>query len=153
MPEEERNQESPGGEKPGVAELERLLAEKDQALAAGESRLNEAGVRIGELEKALAVKDSELADTRKALAGAVGSYRALVARANPDIPEELIAGDSIEARDEAVAKARNLIARVKQGMEAAAAKSRVPAGAPQRTLDISVLSPREKIQYGIGGKR
>ncbi|MDP2932028.1 MAG: hypothetical protein Q8O05_05990 [Chloroflexota bacterium] len=153
MPEEERNQESPAGEKPEVAELERRLAEQDQALAASDTRLNEAEARTAELEKALAAKDSEMADTRKALAGALASYRTLVVRANPDIPEELIAGDSIEAIDQAVAKARSLIARVKQGMEAAAAKSRVPAGAPQRTLDLSVLSPREKIQYGIGGKR
>jgi len=37
-------------------------------------------------------------------------------------------------------------------MEEEVSKARIPAGAPQRVPpDLSALSPREKIQYAIGG--
>ena len=174
MPEDELNQNhSPEGEetedfKARIAELEGLVAEKDEELKAKDARLSEAETRITELEQVIADRDSELATLKQAvaeldealtnvknsLAQAVFSYRALVVQANPDIPDELITGDSIEAIDQSLENARNLISRVKQGLEAEAAKARVPAGAPQRTLpDLSALSPREKIQYAIGGKR
>ena len=145
-----------------------LVAEKDEELKAKDARLSEAETRITELEQVIADRDSELATLKQAvaesdealtnvknsLAQAVSSYRALVVQANPDIPDELITGDSIEAIDQSLENARNLISRVKQGLEVEAAKTRVPAGAPQRTPpDLSALSPREKIQYAIGGKR
>ena len=52
-----------------------------------------------------------------------------------------------------VEKAKALVSRVKQGVEAEVSLAKVPAGAPERTLpDLSALSPREKIQYAIGGR-
>ncbi len=174
MPEDELNQNhSPEGEeleglKSRIAELEGLVTEKDEELKARDTRLGEAEARITELEQMIADRDSELAtlkqtvaesdealsNIKNSLAQAVASYRALVVQANPDIPDELITGDSIEAIDLSLENARALISRVKQGLEEEAARTRVPAGAPQRTLpDLSALSPREKIQYAIGGKR
>ena len=95
-----------------------------------------------------------LASVRDSLAQAVSSYRALVVQANPDVLDELISGDSIEAINQSVEHAQGFISRVKQGLEAEAARTRVPVGAPQRTPpDLSALSPREKIRYAIGGKR
>ena len=161
MPEEELNH-SPEGEalKVRMAELEGLVATKDEALKARDARLSQAEARITELEQGMAERDSELAKSaetlstlKNSLAQAVASYRAQVVKANPDILPELITGDSLEAIDQSLASARALIFRVKQGLEAEVAKSRVPAGAPQRTMpDLSVLSPREKIQYAIGRK-
>jgi hypothetical protein len=53
--------------------------------------------------------------------------------------------DALEDSDKARDNARREI-------EAEAARSRIPAGAPQRTPpDMSGLSAREKIQYGLGG--
>ncbi len=174
MPEDELNQNySPeGGEledfKARIAELEGLVTEKDEELKAKDTRLSESKARITELEQMVADRDSELvtlkqamaeseevlAGVKNALAQAVSSYRALVVQANPDIPDELIVGDSIEAIDQSLENARSLVSRVKQGLEEEASKTRVPIGAPQRTLlDLSALSPREKIQYAIGGKR
>ena len=174
MPEDELNQNhvSEGKEledlKARITELEGLVAEKDEALKAKDARLSEAEVRIAELEPLIADKDNEMATLKQAMAGsdealtearnslgqAVASYRALVVQANPDIPDELIAGDSIEAIDQSLENARNLISRVKKGLEVEAAKTRIPAGAPQRTPpDLSALSPREKIQYAIGGNK
>jgi hypothetical protein len=74
----------------------------------------------------------------------------MVVAANPEIPEELISGDGIEAVNQSLEEAKSLISRVKQGLEAEVQASRVPTGAPERTSpDLSTLSPREKIQYGV----
>ncbi|HUU08181.1 MAG TPA: hypothetical protein VMW61_01510 [Dehalococcoidales bacterium] len=166
MPEDELKQDhSPEGDeleelKARIAELEGVVAEKEAALKGKDGR-------ITEVEQVIAEKDSEVATLKQTVAElegalnkaqdslveAVISYRHLVVQANPDIPEELISGDTIEAIDQSVANARELISRVKEGMEAEASKSRFPAGAPPRMLpDLTALSPREKIQYAIGGK-
>ena len=165
MPDDELNQNPEGEElesfKARIAELEDLVAEKDEEL---KSR----GIRIIELEQMVADRDSETADLKQSiaesdealanvkdsLAQAVSSYRALVVQANPDVLDELVTGDSIEAINQSLEDARALVSRVKQGLEVEAAKTRVPAGAPQRTPpDLSALSPQEKIRYAIGGKR
>ena len=167
MPEDELNQNnSPEGEelealKARIAKLEGLVAEKGEEIKARDARLSEAEARVTELEQMVADRDSELAksdealtEMKNSLAEAVSSYRALVVQANPDIPDELIAGDSIEAINQSLENARALISRVRQVLEEEVAKTRVPSGAPQRAPpDLSALSPREKIQYAIGGKR
>lgn len=145
-------------------ELERLKREKEDLIRELESK----DARITEFEQVLASKDSEIAILKQAiadsdqklaeindtLAQAVAAYKSLVLEANPGIPAELITGDTIEAINESLENARALIDRVKQEIEVEASRTKVPAGAPQRAaLDLSVLSPREKIQYAIGGKR
>ena len=123
-----------------IAELEQALAGKDSEMAL--------------LKQAIADSEQKLAEINDTLAQAVASYKSLAIETNPEIPAELIAGDTVEAINESLENARALIDRVKQGIEAEALRAKVPAGAPQRTpLDLSVLSPREKIQYAIGGKK
>jgi len=123
-----------------VAELETLVAQKDEELA-------KANARIIELEQTVT-------ETSNALSQAVTSYKALVVKSNPGVPEELITGDTIEAINRSLEDAQTLISRVRQGLEAEMAVTKVPAGAPQRApFDLSALSPREKIQYAIGGKK
>ena len=130
-----------------IAELEGLLAQKDKELSL-------ANARITELEQALAESDKKLAYTGNALTQAIASYRALVIKSNPGVVEELIEGDSIEDIDASMEKAKTLIVKVRRGLEEEVAATRIPAGAPQRTLpELSALSPREKIQYAIGGRR
>jgi len=123
-----------------VIELEALLAQKEEALTKAEAR-------ISELEQVVAELDRRLAQ-------AVSSYKALVVRLNPGVPEELIVGDTIEDINASVERAKAIIGKVRQGLEAEMASVWVPTGAPARAVaDLSALSPREKIQYGIGGKR
>ena len=144
-----------------IAELERLAAEKDGELQADQARLSEAEARLRQLEREVADRDNQLealgqamAESDRALAQAVSAHLTSVVRANPDVPDELITGDTIEAIDRSLENARSLISRVKQGLEAEASRTRVPAGAPQRMPpDLSALTPREKINYAIGGKR
>ena len=143
-----------------VAELKGLIAQKDE-------ELTKANARIIELEQTVANLDSEVATMKQAaaeseeklttinrsLAEAVTGYKALVAQFNPEVPEELISGDTIEAINESLEKAKTLVSRVRQGLEAEITAGKVPAGAPVRTPpDLSALSPREKINYAIGGK-
>lgn len=145
-------------------ELERVKQDKEALTRELESK----GATITELEQALADRESEIVTLKQAmvesdekltevnntLAQAVAGYKALAVATNPEVLGELITGDTIEAVNESLENARALVGRVRQGMEAEASRMRVPAGAPQRTpLDLSVLSPREKIQYAIGGKR
>ena len=159
------NQNPPEVEESGqsgdrVSELEGLIAQKDE-------ELTKANARIIELEQTVANLDNEVATLKQAVAEseekltsinhslteAIASYKALVTQFNPEVLEELITGDTIEAIDESLEEAKTLISRVRQGLEAEITAGKVPAGAPIRTPpDLSALSPREKINYAIGGK-
>ncbi|MDO8569064.1 MAG: hypothetical protein Q7R57_10195, partial [Dehalococcoidales bacterium] len=90
----------------------------------------------------------------KSLSQAVAGYKSLVIQSNPGMLPELINGNTVDEVDESLKNARAIIDRVRQELEAEASRTRVPAGAPQRSpFDLSTLSPREKIQYAIGGKK
>jgi len=129
-------QNPPSGEETAesrITELETLMVQKDEELA-------RANARISELEQAMT--------------SAITGYKAMVTQSHPEVPEELISGDTIESINESLVKAKTLINKVKQGLEAEITSSKIPAGAPPRIPpDLSALSPREKIQYAIGGKK
>jgi uncharacterized coiled-coil protein SlyX len=132
---------------PTITELEGLVAQKDE-------ELTKANAHITELEQAVAGSEEKLTTIQNSLAEAVAGYKAMVVQANPEVLEELITGDTIESINGSLNKAKTLISRVRQGLETEISGARIPAGAPQRTPpDLSALSPREKIQYAIGGKR
>ena len=144
-------------------ELERLKQEKESVIRELESKnaitieleqtVASKDGEIAILKQAVAESDKKLAELSESLAQAVASYRAMVTEANPEVPDELLTGDTIDVINESLENARALIDRVKQGIEAEASRTKIPAGAPQRApLDLSALSPREKIQYAIGGK-
>ncbi len=143
----------------GVAELESRVAQRDEELV-------KANGRLIELEQVVAGKDSQitalkqfeaeleqrLTSLNNALAEAVASYKAVVVQSNPEVIDELISGDTIESISESLSRAKALVSKVKQGLETEISLARIPAGAPERRLpDLSALSPREKIQYAIGG--
>jgi septal ring factor EnvC (AmiA/AmiB activator) len=117
------------------------------------------------LEAVLKAKESEISGLKnerdglkqaldeagKSLARAVAAYKEMVIQSNPGLPAELITGDTIDAVKESVKNARAIVEKVRQEMEAEAAKTRVPAGSPPRApVDFSGLSAREKIQHGLG---
>jgi chromosome segregation ATPase len=152
-----------------VDEVEEAVSEVDGLKLEKESLVRELKSRdaaIASLEKALAGKDGEMTtmkqgldDSRrmldeigKSLPQAVSAYRELAVQANPGLLAEMVKGNTIEEINESLKSARALVEKVRQEMDMEAARVRVPAGAPQRVpLDLSALSPREKIQYAIGG--
>lgn len=142
-----------------VSELEGLVALKDRELTLRDNRTSE-------LEQAAAKSDGEIADLKQLLdesgsslnrlsddlTQAISSYKSSVTLANPEIPEELLSGDTISAVNDSLARAKTLVGKVREGLEAEILTTKVPAGAPQRTApDLSSLSSREKIRYAIGG--
>ena len=146
----------------GEDELEGLRQEKESLVSELEAR----ETAILGLEQSMAEKDSELtslkqtvaesdrriAELNDALTVAVSSYKERVIEQSPAVLAELVTGNTIEEVNESVENARSLMARVRQEMEAEVSRTRVPTGAPQRApVDLSSLSPREKIQYAVGG--
>ena len=143
-----------------ITGLERRLAESQQELDTRDER-------IARLEEVITSKDGEAETLRQQsaeaaensqrlqdqLSDSLAEYRALATETNPELPPELLAGDTIAAVKESLEKARSLVGRVRQGLEAEAVASRIPAGAPGRTPpDLSGLSPSQKIKYAIGGR-
>ena len=164
MPENNKQDQEPTGEElesSRVVELEGHLARKDEELAARDSRISELEQAISErddqiaaLKQSSAELELRLTELNNRLSQAGASYRALVIKSNPGVPEELVTGDSIEAIDKSLEDAQNLINKVRKELDAEIAGARVPAGAPLRTpVDLSALSPQEKIKYAIGERR
>jgi hypothetical protein len=140
---EEKTNESTNGPENRVRELESKLVEMDKVLS-------EADRRTAEGEAVRAKLDSEIGALKGSLVESVKSYRELVIRANPDVPVEMVSGETITSVNESLEKAKGLIIKVKQNMEANLNSTRVPAGAPARPiLSASALTPHEKIARGI----
>ena len=148
--------EASGGEIDGLKQekeaLTRELRSRDAAIIRLEQALAGKDSEIVALRKALDEAEQKLVELGQALSQAVASYKALVVQANSGVLAEMITGDTVEEVNESLKNAQALVDRVRQEMEAEVSKTRVPAGAPQRApLDLSALSPREKIKYAIGG--
>jgi uncharacterized coiled-coil protein SlyX len=144
-----------------VAELENLVTERDKEISLVNARITELEQTVANLEAEVAAlnqsgleSERKLAEVGDALSQAIASYKARITESNPEIPTDLIAGDTIEAVDNSLESARFIIQKIREGLEADIKMIKVPAGAPPRApIDLSALSPLEKIQYGIGGKR
>ena len=106
--------------------------------------------RIEQLEEGIASRDSELTALKESLTGAVAKYRAAVMASTPEVPEELLKGETVEEIDASLEQAQGIVARVRQQFESDVAARSVPAGAPPRTLpDLSALPPGEKIAHAL----
>jgi len=136
------------------------LEEEAQAKAALETAAADKDARIAALESALSAAQSEseaaLAETARlkdAEAATVGKYREALLAAHPEIPQDLIQGDSVSQLFSSVEKGKATVDAVRQSLEAEAAATRVPAGAPTRAgIPTEGMSPREKIAYAIQQK-
>jgi len=133
-----------------MGELQRQLAEAVASNDAGEQEL-------ASLKASLDEKDTQLASTAETLYQAVERYRASLVAANPEIPQEMIAGEAIADIDISLEKARALVEKVVSSLERRHEEEarvtllgRVPTGAPERSSpDFSSMSAREKIEYAI----
>lgn len=143
--EEVQQQEIPGSEEDKTAEVSSRVTELEQAV----SEKNEEIDRLQGISEELEERCRTLEGSFK---GAVTGYKTLVIESNPDIIDDLIDGDTIESINESLEKAKILVNRIRQGVDADISKVKVPAGAPERSSpDLSDLSPAEKIRYAIGG--
>lgn len=132
-----------------IVVLEQSVGEKDGEIAILKQSVDDSTRRADESEEKFTSLNGSLEAT-------ISAYRDVVIRSNPNIPEELITGTTIDELNASVEKAATLVAQVRGSIEAGIAAGRVPAGAPPRTPpDLSALSPREKIEYAVkeGGKK
>lgn len=117
-----------------------------------------------ELEAERAAHRTTRADLTAALATAAGRYREVLLAGNPQVPPELVAGESIGAVDAALESAKATVAAVIQRATLGVAQApspvsppspvqapvQVPAGAPVRTgPDTSAMTAAEKIRYAL----
>jgi chromosome segregation ATPase len=134
-------------------ELTDNLASRESKIAELEKQVETANNETAAMQKKVNELDAGLNATRDSLGKTVAGYRSLTAHANPEIPAEMIIGDTLEAIEMAVAGARTIIGKVKEQLEAHAGQVHIPAGSPPRTSpDLSGLSTREKILRGIERK-
>jgi len=105
---------------------------------------------LREREEELAAIRAEIDEARQRLALAVAKYRLLALERQPQIPAELVSGETVEEVDRSLATARALVERVRRQLEAETQSRRVPVGSPGRQgADVSALSPRDKIAYAL----
>ena len=157
-----------------IVELEEALAERDarvqglvnaqtqveQRIVALEESLAQRDARIGEMEATLEHSESTLKEREDEvekvgaqLAQAVAVYRTSLLAAEPEIPEEMVQGTTVDEIEASLAGARQMVEQVRTQLESQASKERIPFGAPVRSApDISSLSPQEKILLGLSRK-
>jgi chromosome segregation ATPase len=141
-------------------DIERLQSQLAEAEAREGTRLEE----LAELrrhaavyEESIAAQTIELEDLRATVSEAQSATREAVQRVRqsildrePDLPHELVTGETVADLDSALTAARQTVAQVRQHLEQQAQSLRVPAGAPVRTVgDTAPLTPGEKIRAGL----
>ncbi len=128
------------------AELLEMRGQLDAGRVEAEAARSQASTQTEELERLGQVTTAAEAQAREA----VQRYRELVLEREPQLPADLVTGDSVGEVDSAVERARQTVAQVRQHLDQQAQALRVPAGAPARGgPDASELSSAEKIRLGL----
>jgi hypothetical protein len=100
------------------------------------------------LEAALAEAQREVARQRVLTRQAVARYREAVLAAEPELPPDLVQGDTIEEVESSVEAARRAVSQIRERV--ALERSRpFPVGAPARTHERAPMSAHEKIAAGL----
>lgn len=113
-----------------TAERDAIIAERDVARAEVETFRASAQTAVGKFRDAVIAADGSLAGVA-----------------------DLITGDSIEAVETAVERAKGIVAKVREQVEMANAGRSVPNGGTTRQpLDTSGMSAAEKLRLGVAQK-
>jgi chromosome segregation ATPase len=142
------------------AELERLqvtAADREARAAHLESQQAQLQEELAQARSEAEARDQELTGLREqgeALQERVRSsaqrYRELALEHSPELPQELVTGETVEDVDQALQRARETVSKVRGHLESQAQAGRVPVGAPPRSApDLSALSTEEKIRFGL----
>ena len=142
------------------AELERLqvtAADREARAAHVESAQALLQEELAQARSEAEARDQELTGLREqaeALQERVRSsaqrYRELALEHSPELPQELVVGETVEDVDQALQRARETVSKVRGHLESQAQAGRVPVGAPPRSApDLSALSAEEKIRFGL----
>jgi len=123
-------------------------------LATAREQIEESSAQLTDFREQMTAKQEENESLHARLQAAAGKYREALLAAAPELPGELVTGESIEEIEEAVERARQTVRQVRERLESQAQVGRVPTGSPPRGApDYSALSPVEKIRLGLSQKR
>jgi len=125
--------------------LEEAMAEKDAKLAELEAALSEA-------KQGSEASATELASVKEARDEAVSKYLGMAKASNPQVPQDIISGETIAEIDASVEKGKGLVSAVKKTLESETAAAKVPAGAPTRGETTEGMSNKEMIAAGLRQK-
>ena len=148
----QQTQETPETQQTLKAQLE----EEQKAKSALEEAIAEKDARLAELETALSeakqgseASAAELASVKEARNQAVSKYLGMAKATNPQVPQDMITGETIEEIDASVEKGKGLVSAVKKTLESEAAAAKVPAGAPTRGESTEGMTNKDMIAAGI----
>jgi hypothetical protein len=144
-----------------IADLQTRLQDAEDARhemetrIAGQAEAERRAAQAGEENESLRNQLTDSHNQRTSLiAGqneALQAYRDLLLSSNPQLPPSLISGGSLNEIQASVEAARGVVSHVQSALEASNNNSRLPAGAPMRTVtpDPGSMTASEKIVYGI----
>ena len=136
-----------------LSERDRRLSGLEEALGQRDARIAHLEAALGEAEDAAKRRDEEMEGVNARLAQAVELYRVSLLASEPDVPEDMVQGSTVEVVQESLARVRQMVEQVRGRMEARASLERTPLGVPARSAqDLSALTPQEKILVGLRGR-
>lgn len=126
-----------------AAHLEESLAQLKEQLASAQA---EASARAEELS----TLGQRAGDLEAQVKAAAARYREAVLASSPELPADLVAGDTVEDVDRSLEAARQTVSSIRGHLESQAQAGRVPVGSPPRSApDLSALSAADKIRFGL----
>ncbi|GBD14548.1 hypothetical protein HRbin25_00426 [bacterium HR25] len=140
-----------------AADAEARAAHHRQEAARAQERLREVEGALAETQALLAQREGELAAARSEvealrarLREAAQRYREARLAASPEVPQELVSGETLEEIDRQFEQAQRIVSSLRQRLEEEAQARRFPVGSPpRRPPDLSGLSSLEKIRQGL----
>ena len=117
-----------------------------------EGRVAALELRAEEAQAEAAARGEEASALRTELAEVLQRYRGLLLARDPDVPEELVRGETAAELEASFERAAGLVDRLRRRAVEQSARERVPAGAPaRRAPDSAGLTPQQKILLGLQG--
>jgi len=144
-----------------TADREARAAHLDETLAQLREEQSQLSASLREAQAQLAARDEELAALREqvealqaSLKAAASKYRDALLASKPEVPPDLVSGETVEEVDQQLEVGLRMIAQLRSHLESQAQAMRVPTGAPaRRAPDLSALSPAEKIVHGLSQRQ
>ena len=105
--------------------------------------------RVRDLQSACDKLRTQLQNQTGLTQEAMVANRAALAALNPDVPPEMLTGETVAELNASLKNAQNLVEQVRQNL-ARKTPAEIPAGAPGRVpVDYSKLTPDQKIKRGL----
>jgi len=135
-----------------LEEEQKAKSALEQAMAEKDARLAELDAALSEAKQGSEASATELASVKEARDEAVSKYLGMAKASNPQVPEDMISGETIAEIDASVEKGKGLVSAVKKTLESETAAAKVPAGAPTRGETTEGMSNKDMIAAGLRQK-